>query len=91
VLKDASGARGGPAATVGGDATSKGGSVAAPAVEELPPATTVDLGRFRREIELALEPAVAAIRARGGVAAIAQPRPEWISKLALERAARAAG
>src|SRR5437870_382381 len=59
------------------------GPVGAPQVDELPPATTVDLGRFRREIELALEPALAAIRARGGVPAIAQPRPEWIAKLVL--------
>lgn len=65
------------------------GSVAAPVITELPPETTVNLARFRREIEDALKPAVASIAARGGVAAIAQPKGEWLCKLVLEHVERA--
>ena len=54
------------------------GSATSPAVTELPSATTVDLGAFRRELADELGPAVEEIRAKGGAAAIAQPRAEWV-------------
>jgi hypothetical protein len=63
------------------------GSITAPRVEELPPATTVDLGRFRREIEIALRPTLDAIAEQGGVAAIAEPRANWICRLVIDYAA----
>jgi hypothetical protein len=54
------------------------GPANAPRVHELPPETTVDLGRFDRELEGELRPAVNAIVELGGMAAIARPSPEWI-------------
>jgi len=55
------------------------GSTAKPDVSELPSATTVDLGQFRRTLQEELEPALAEIRAQGGSAGIAAPKPEWIA------------
>lgn len=55
------------------------GPAAQPLVSELPSATTVDLSAFRHELEQELEPEVRAIGARGGAAAIAQPKAEWIA------------
>jgi hypothetical protein len=52
-----------------------------PTVTELPSATTVDLGAFRRELEAELAPVVDEIRARGGTAAIALPRADWVTAL----------
>jgi hypothetical protein len=57
------------------------GSSAAPEVSELPSATTVDLGQFRRSLEEELQPAVDAITARGGTAAIASPKGDWVAEL----------
>jgi hypothetical protein len=54
------------------------GSTDAPRIEELGGATTIDLGRFRRELEQDLQPALEAIRARGGQAAIAEPSRNWV-------------
>ncbi len=62
------------------------GPVAAPRIDELPPATTVDLGRFRREIELALAPELEAVKRRGGAAAIARPSADWLCRLVLDHA-----
>ena len=54
------------------------GSAAKPEVNELPSATTVDLGQFRRTLQEELEPAVAEITSQGGAAAIAVPKSDWI-------------
>jgi len=54
------------------------GPTTAPTVEELPGATTVDLGRFNRELEQELQPAVDAIVALGGAAAITRPASDWV-------------
>jgi hypothetical protein len=54
------------------------GPTTAPQVEELPGATTVDMGRFSRELEQELQPAVDAIKALGGTAAITRPAAEWV-------------
>lgn len=54
------------------------GSASAPAVTELPPATTIDLGRFDREARDELEPALRAIEERGGKGAITSPSPAWV-------------
>jgi hypothetical protein len=50
-----------------------------PKVSELPSATTVDLGHFKNELEAELRPALDEILAQGGAAAIADPRPDWVS------------
>ena len=57
------------------------GSPAVPEVSELPSATTVDLGQFRRTNEQELKPALEAITGRGGTAAIASPRADWVADL----------
>ncbi len=54
------------------------GSAAAPEITELPPATTIDLGRFDRDAQNELNPALRAIAANGGKAAIARPAPAWV-------------
>lgn len=54
------------------------GPADAPTVRELEGATTIDLGRMQREVELELRPAVAAIVAAGGKAAVARPAPAWV-------------
>lgn len=55
------------------------GPMDAPGVDELPAATTVDLGRFRQELDEDLQPALARIRAQGGTAAIATPKAGWVT------------
>lgn len=57
------------------------GPTSAPVVEELGSATTIDLGRFRRDLEEELAPTVQAIREAGGQAGIADPKPEWIASI----------
>jgi hypothetical protein len=47
-------------------------------VTELPSATTIDLQRFKRELEEDLQPALAQLRALGGAAAIAMPKADWV-------------
>src|SRR5262245_27934881 len=54
------------------------GPASAPAIEELPPAITVDLARFDAEAQRELAPAVLVIEARGGKAAIAKPSAAWV-------------
>jgi len=54
------------------------GPANAPVVSELPSATTVDLGRFDREAQRELEPAIRAIAALGGKSAIAKASPAWV-------------
>jgi len=55
------------------------GRTDAPRVCELDAATTVDLGRFRREVEEDLLPEVVAITSQGGTTAIAEPKSEWVA------------
>lgn len=54
------------------------GPADAPVVRELDAATTIDLSRFDRDAQRDLEPALAAIAARGGIAAVARPSPAWV-------------
>jgi hypothetical protein len=54
------------------------GRTDAPKVEELEGATTIDLGRFRRELEQELEPALETLRRAGGAAFITQPATDWV-------------
>jgi len=54
------------------------GPVDDPRVEELGGATTIDLGRFRRELEQELEPALEAMKHLGGAARITQPAQDWV-------------
>ena len=55
------------------------GPASAPSVREIEAATTIDLGRFDREAQEELAPAVAEIVARGGVASVARPSPAWVA------------
>ncbi len=66
------------------------GPVPGPVVTELPSATTVDLGAFRRELEEELSPAVARIKARGGAAAIATPAADWVTEIVRKHIAASA-
>ena len=54
------------------------GPASAPVVTELPPATTIDLGRFDHDAQRELTPAVRAIESLGGKAAITRPAPAWV-------------
>ena len=49
------------------------GSAKAPVVSELPSATTVDLGRFDRDAQVELRPAIEAIEAAGGATTTDDP------------------
>jgi hypothetical protein len=60
------------------------GPANAPKIEELAAATTVDLGRFTRELAQELQPALEAIQQLGGTAAITQPSREWVCARVLE-------
>ena len=52
-----------------------------PYVSELDAATTVDLGRFRREVLDDLQPEIVHITGLGGTAAVAEPKREWVAEL----------
>lgn len=54
------------------------GPASAPTVTELPPATTIDLGRFDHDAQRELAPALRAIESLGGKAAITRPAPAWV-------------
>lgn len=54
------------------------GPAEAPEVSELPPETTIDLGRMQRDVAGELQPALDAIAALGGKPAIARPKAEWV-------------
>ncbi len=54
------------------------GPAGAPLVEELPSATTVNLGQFQRELDGELQKAVEAITQLGGTGAIAKPSARWV-------------
>ena len=52
-----------------------------PRVVELPSATTVDLGRFKQEVERELTPVREKIVESGGVSAIASPKADWVNEI----------
>jgi hypothetical protein len=54
------------------------GPASGPSVVELESATTVDLGRFDRDVQNELNPAMRALAAVGGQPAIARPAPAWV-------------
>lgn len=54
------------------------GPANAPEVHELASETTIDLGRFNRDIERDLAAAILEVTRLGGMAAIAKPSPLWI-------------
>jgi hypothetical protein len=56
------------------------GPANAPRISELPSATTIDLGRFDRESQRELQPAISAIEAQGGRGAIARASPAWVCR-----------
>jgi hypothetical protein len=62
-----------------------------PRITELDSATTVDLGRFRREVLEDLRPAVDDITARGGTAAIAEPKADWVADVVRHHLRKAEG
>jgi hypothetical protein len=51
----------------------------APKVEELPPATTLDVRRFQVELGEDLQPQLDELRAEGHPAHIDQPQPAWVT------------
>ena len=53
-------------------------------ITELPAATTIDLGRFRGELEEDLAPALAELRAVGASPAVAVPSSTWVCGLVRE-------
>jgi hypothetical protein len=55
------------------------GAADAPAVEELEPATTLDVKRFQSELQADLQPALDELRAKGEPAHIELSRPEWLA------------
>jgi hypothetical protein len=54
------------------------GAVDAPRVEELPPATTLDIQHFQEQIQQDLQAALDDARAEGHPAHIELSRPEWV-------------
>ena len=57
------------------------GPADAPTIEELPAATTIDLGRFQTDLHEDLEPTIRAIQSRGGTAGVSSPAPAWVCGL----------
>ena len=55
------------------------GAADAPAIEELPPATTLDVKRFQVELQEDLQPTVDELRAQGHPAHVELSRPEWVA------------
>ena len=55
------------------------GAADAPAVEELEPATTLDIKHFQTELQTDLQPALDELRAQGHPAHIELSRPEWVT------------
>lgn len=54
------------------------GPASAPAVQELSPETTIDLGRFTHETETELQPVLEEMERLGGIPSIVIPSPAWI-------------
>jgi hypothetical protein len=52
-----------------------------PRVLELPSATTVDLGRFRTQVQDELAPVVSSINGQGGKASITSPKADWVNAI----------
>ena len=57
------------------------GTAEAPSVEELPPATTLDMKRFQGTLNEDLQPAVDELRAQGHAAHVELSRPEWLAAI----------
>lgn len=57
------------------------GAPDAPAVEELPAATTLDIKRFQSELQADLQPALDELRAQGHPAHVELSRAEWVAAL----------
>ena len=55
------------------------GSADAPAIDELPSATTLDVKHFQVEIQDDLQPALDELRAEGHPAHIEPSKPEWVT------------
>ncbi len=55
------------------------GPASTPEVVELDAATTVDVGRFRREVADDVAPALTAIARAGGQGAVAPPSARWVT------------
>lgn len=55
------------------------GPAAAPAVDELPSATTLDIKHFQIELQDDLQPALDELRAEGHPAHIEPSRPAWVT------------
>jgi hypothetical protein len=55
------------------------GAADSPAVEELEPATTLDVKLFQSKLQSDLQPALDELRAKGDPAHIELSRPEWVS------------
>jgi hypothetical protein len=55
------------------------GAADAPVVEELEPATTLDVRRFQAELQADLQPTVDDLRAKGEPAHVELSRPEWLA------------
>ncbi len=50
----------------------------APKIEELPPATTLDLRRFQLELQEDLQPQLDELRAAGHAAHVEPPQADWV-------------
>ena len=55
------------------------GPASAPTIDELPPATTLDVKHFQVELQEDLQPTLDELRAEGHPAHIELTRPEWVT------------
>jgi hypothetical protein len=55
------------------------GAADAPSVEELEPATTLDVRHFQTQLQSDLQPALDELRMKGDPAHIELSRPEWVT------------
>ncbi|HEY1692919.1 MAG TPA: hypothetical protein VGG39_12200 [Polyangiaceae bacterium] len=55
------------------------GTADVPVIEELPPATTLDVKHFQGTLQEDLQPAVDQLRAEGHPAHVELARPEWLA------------
>lgn len=67
------------------------GSAAGPSVGELPARTTVDISYFTSVMHEELDPVVDEITSRGGHAALATPRAEWVCDVVRQHLVSAEG
>jgi hypothetical protein len=57
------------------------GSADAPAIEELPPATTLDVKRFQTDLQEDLAPVLQELRAEGYPAHVELSRHDWVAAI----------